>query len=59
MSSFSSRKEFISEQLTQPEETFTDIKDILVKSEEEVEGSETQITVHHSGMKLTCFFMYV
>ncbi|XP_047239334.1 uncharacterized protein LOC124879072 isoform X4 [Girardinichthys multiradiatus] len=51
MSSVSSPRELTNKQLSPAEETFTDIKEIIVKSEEEIDGgldvSETTPIINH------------
>ncbi|MED6269157.1 hypothetical protein CHARACLAT_030303, partial [Characodon lateralis] len=51
MSSVSSLRELTNKQLSPAEETFTDIKEIIVKSEEEIDGgldvSETTPIINH------------
>ncbi|KAM4549860.1 piggyBac transposable element-derived protein 3-like isoform 1-T1 [Fundulus diaphanus] len=53
MSSFSSQREFTNKLLTPAEDTFTDIKEIIVKSEEELNVSATTQIVVHSTEKGT------
>ncbi|MEQ2226675.1 hypothetical protein ILYODFUR_029813 [Ilyodon furcidens] len=51
MSSVSSLRKLTNKQLSPAEETFTDIKEIIVKSEEEIDGgldvSETTPIINH------------
>lgn len=57
MSSLSSQREFTNEPSPPADETLTDIKEIIVKSEEEIDDSldfseKTQLIVKRTGTKV-------